>query len=146
MTKAVCSRWPLARKLFLERADGRLVQFLRYAVVSGLTLLLDFGLLYLATEKVGLHYLVSAAASYSVGVVLNYVLSAFWAFPRSRLRSRLLEFLVFVAIGLAGMGLNELLLWLLTEKAGFHYLVSRSIAAVIGYSWKFVLRKVVLFP
>jgi putative flippase GtrA len=44
------------------------------------------------------------------------------------------------------MGLNELLLWLLTEKAGFHYLISRSVTAVIGYCWKFVLRKVILFP
>jgi putative flippase GtrA len=136
----------LVREFFLKPAESKLVQFFRYVVVSGISLAADFGLLYLGTEYLGLHYLLSAIVSYSVGVVVNYLLSVLWAFPRSRLKSRALEFLIFVIIGLAGMGLNELLLWLFTAVLHFHYLVSRSITAVIGYLWKFVLRKIVLFP
>jgi len=135
----------LARKLFLGPAESKLVQFFRYAIVSGVSLGVDFGLLYVGTEYVGLHYLVSAIVGYSLGVVVNYLLSVLWAFPRSRLKSRVLEFIVFVIIGVVGMGLNEVLLWLFTEVIRFHYLVSRSITAIVGYFWKFVLRKIILF-
>ncbi len=136
----------LARDFFLKPAEGKLLQFFRYALVSGISLAADFGLLYIGTEHLGLHYLLSAIVSYSVGMVVNYLLSVLWAFPRSRLKNRALEFLIFVVIGLAGMGLNELLLWLFTAVLKFHYLASRSLTAVVGYFWKFVLRKVILFP
>jgi len=136
----------LVRKFFFGPAETKLVQFLRYAVASGISLAADFGLLYVGTEFLGLHYLLSAIVSYSIGMVVNYLLSVLWAFPRSRLKSRVLEFLIFVVIGVAGMGLNELLLWLFTTILRFHYLVSRSITAVVGYFWKFLLRKIVLFP
>jgi putative flippase GtrA len=136
----------LGRKLFRGPAEGKLVQFFRYAVASGISLAFDFGLLYIGTEYLGLHYLLSAIISYSTGMVVNYLLSIFWAFPRSRLKSRALEFLIFVVIGVAGMGLNELLLWLFTTVLSLHYLVSRSLTAVVGYFWKFLLRKIVLFP
>jgi putative flippase GtrA len=135
----------LARRLLLDKAEGRLVQFFRYAVASGISLGVDFGFLYVGTEFVGLHYLASAIVSYSLGLIVNYLLSILWAFPHSRFRSRALEFIIFVAIGLAGMGLNEVLLWFFTDIVRLHYLVSRSITAVVGYAWKFVLRKVVLF-
>jgi putative flippase GtrA len=136
----------LARRLFFDPAESKLIQFLRYAVVSGVSLAADFGLLYVGTEYLGLHYLLSAIVSYSIGMIVNYLMSILWAFPRSRLKSRALEFLIFVIIGVAGMGLNELLLWLFTTVLHLHYLVSRSLTAVVGYFWKFLLRKIVLFP
>ena len=132
-------------RLFLERADGRGVQFLRYALVSGINLAVDFGALYALTEHAGLHYLVSAPISYGLGMATNYLFSIFWVFPRKRLRSRALEALVFVAIGLTGMALNELLLWLFTAVLLLHYLVSRLLSALIGFVWKFAARKVILF-
>jgi putative flippase GtrA len=135
----------LVRRLLVDKAESKLVQFLRYAVVSGVSLGVDFGLLYIGTEFVGLHYLASAIVSYSLGLVVNYLLSVLWAFPHSRFKSRALEFVIFVVIGVAGMGLNEVLLWFFTDIVMLHYLVSRSITAAFGYAWKFVLRKVVLF-
>ena len=68
-----------------------------------------------------------------------------WVFPKSRLKSRAAEFSIFVVIGLAGMGLNELLLWLFTDVLLLSYLASRLISAVVGYIWKYVLRKAMLF-
>lgn len=133
------------RKVVLGQSESRLVEFFRYGFVSVVSLAVDFGGLYALTEFAGLHYLLSAAVSYSAGLVVSYLLSVLWVFPKSRLKSRAAEFSVFVVIGLAGMGLNELLLWLLTDVLLFSYLASRLISAVIGYIWKYVLRKAILF-
>ncbi len=78
-------------------------------------------------------------------MIVNYALSVLWVFPTRKLKSRAVEFGAFVAIGLAGMGINEVLLWLLTDVLRLHYLGSRGISAVVGFVWKFVARKVALF-
>ena len=133
------------RALFRDKASGSLVQAFRYGVASVISLACDFGGLWLLTEKAHIHYLVSAVISYGTGMIVNYALSVLWVFPSRKLKSRALEFGAFVAIGIAGMGINELLLWLLTDVLRLYYLVSRGVSAVVGFAWKFVARKVALF-
>jgi putative flippase GtrA len=135
----------LLSALLRDRAQGSLVQLFRYGLVSALSLGVDFGGLWLLTDVAGLHYLVSAIASYGAGMLVNYGLSVLWVFPTRKLKNRAAELGAFVAIGLAGMGINEALLWLLTDVLRLHYLVSRAVSAVVGFVWKFVARKVVLF-
>ena len=131
--------------LFRDSARGSLVQAFRYGIVSVVSLAFDFGGLWLLTEVAGLHYLVSAVVSYGLGMVVNYLLSITWVFSSRKLKSRAVEFGTFVLIGVAGMGINEALLWLLTDVLGAYYLVSRGVSAVVGFAWKFVARKVALF-
>jgi putative flippase GtrA len=135
----------LVRSLLCDKAQSSLVQAFRYGVVSVVSLAFDFGGLWLLTEAAHVHYLVSAVMSYGLGMLVNYGLSVVWVFPSHKLRSRALEFGAFVAIGLAGMGINEALLWLLTDVLSLYYLASRAISAVVGFVWKFVARKVALF-
>jgi putative flippase GtrA len=131
--------------LLRDRAKGSLVQLFRYGVVSVVSLGVDFGGLWVLTEAAGLHYLLSAIVSYGAGMLVNYGLSVLWVFPTRKLKSRAVELGAFVAIGLAGMGINEALLWLLTDVLRVHYLASRAVSAVVGFVWKFVARKVALF-
>lgn len=135
----------LLEALLRDRAKGSLVQFFRYGLVSVLSLAVDFGGLWLLTEVAGLHYLLSAVLSYGAGMIVAYVLSVMWVFPTRKLKSRVAELGAFMAIGIAGMGINELLLWLLTDVLRLHYLASRTISAVVGFLWKFVARKAALF-
>lgn len=58
-----------------------------------------------------------------------------------RLWKKKWEFVRFVTVGVAATGTDLLLLYLLTEYAGLHYLVSASIALVVAYSISFVLQK-----
>jgi putative flippase GtrA len=125
-----------------DRTD---IQLLRYTVVGGAAFLVDFGTLTLFTEVAGYHYLVSAALAFLLGLVTNYALSVQWVFPRHRLGSRWAEFSIFGLIGLVGLGLNEIIMWGLTEKVGFHYLASKMASTVIVYLWNFFVRKFALF-
>lgn len=136
---------PLWRRLLLDPASTVSIQLLRYTAVGGAAFAVDFGSLFWLTEFGGLHYLLSAAFAFCLGLVTNYLLSVAWVFPRRSLSSRGLEFLLFGLIGLAGLGLNEMVLWALTEGAGFHYLLSKAGAAVVVFLWNFFARKLSLF-
>ncbi len=135
----------LWRRLLLDPASTVSIQLFRYTAVGGAAFAVDFGSLFLLTEFGGLHYLLSAAVAFGLGLVTNYLLSVVWVFPRRRLSSRSAEFLVFALIGVAGLGINEMVLWALTEGAGFHYLLSKAGAAVVVFLWNFFARKLSLF-
>lgn len=129
----------------LRGASGDLrIQLFRYLLVGGAAFGVDFGLLWMLTGC-GLHYLPAAACSFAAGLTVNYLLSVAWVFRDRVLRSRTAEFAGFAAIGVAGLGLNEAILWGATEVAGLHYLISKIIAAAVVFLWNFAARKYLLF-
>lgn len=120
-------------------------QFTRYLVVGGLAFVVDFGLLYLLTEFAGLHYLISAAIAFLFGLITNYCLSLLWVFDRRTMDNAAIEFVIFTAIGIVGLGLNEVIIWFVREKIHFHYMIAKMISAGIVLIWNFGARKSVLF-
>ena len=58
--------------------------------------------------------------------------------------NRIREFVIFTVLCLLGMGLNQLILWLIVEKWGVHYMISKILATVVVMIWNFVTRKVFL--
>jgi putative flippase GtrA len=120
-------------------------QLLRSIGASLAAFAVDFGVLAFLTEAVGLHYLLSAGISFLLGTSVSYFLSVHFVFPVRRHESPLVEYALFVLVGVVGLGLNEGLLWALTEKAGIYYLASKVIAASFIFFWNFGARKYLLF-
>ena len=135
----------LFKRLFYGTTDRLLVQFVRYFFVGGFAFIVDFGLLYILTEYAGLHYLLSATLSFISGLLLNYIISCIWVFSNSKFKNRLVEFLFFAAIGVVGLLLNDVLIWLFTDCIGTHYMFSKIVAAAIVYLWNFFARKYLVF-
>lgn len=126
-------------------AGAYIDQFIKYAGVGALAAAVDIGALYALTEHAGVFYLVSAVLSFCLGVAVNYGLSTRFIFKKRRMESRRREFAVFLAIGVLGLGLNTLLIWLLTEHAGLFYLHSKYIATGVVFFFNFNARKFILF-
>ena len=106
---------------------------------------MDFGSLYILTDIVKIHYLISAAIAFTLGLITNYSLSVVWVFSKRTLANKRLEFIVFSIIGLVGLGLNEIIIWFFTEWVHFHYLISKVFSTVVVFFWNFFARKKFLF-
>jgi putative flippase GtrA len=133
------------KNLYHGRLDSTFIQLFRYTFVGGFAFIVDFSCLYLLTEFLHLHYLISAAIAFLFGLTVNYILSVLWVFNDRALSNKFVEFIVFALIGVVGLGLNELFLWYLTDIAGIYYLLSKIITAFIVYFWNFFARKIILF-
>jgi len=133
------------KSLFKGKTNNSFLQFFRYTFVGGFAFLVDFGLLILLTEYFHLYYLISAGIGFVFGLIVNYYLSVNWVFNNRVVENRLFEFLVFTLIGIVGLCLNELFLWLFTDKLLFHYILSKAITTFIVYFWNFFARKFLLF-
>lgn len=135
----------LFQRLFLKKSDRLTIHLVRAIFSSNIAFALDYGLLVLLTEVVGLHYLVSNGIAFMAGTTLLYVLSIYWVFNRRAIQSRHLEYWVFILIGAVGLGFNEILMWVFTEKVGVFYLYSKFIAGSTVFFWNFLSRRYILF-
>jgi putative flippase GtrA len=117
----------------------------RYLVVSAAALAVDLGLLALLSGVFGAHYLVANPIAFALGALVAYLGSVHWAFKNRRVSNSGLELLIFVAIGVGGLAVNEGILWLGMEVAALSLLFAKLGAAVTSFIFNFVVRKMVLF-
>ena len=135
----------LINKIFLQPTNNSLIQLFRYCFVGGFAFIVDAGGLFVLTEYAGIYYLLSATISFILGLVVNYLLSTAWIFKKSKLSNRWTEFLIDSVIGVVGLGLNTLFLWLFTDCLHIYYMLSKIITAALVMLWNFFARKIILF-
>ncbi|NCC98818.1 MAG: GtrA family protein [Bacteroidia bacterium] len=126
-------------------AHSTLVQICRYICSGGLAFVFDYVTLYILTEYAGFHYLVSSACGFSVGLVITYILSIYWIFDEHRTKDKIVEFSVFLLIGLSGILLNIGLMWVFTSLCSIYYMLSKLITTIIVFVWNFIFKKKLLF-
>ena len=127
------------------KTNDTFTQFLRYALVGGVAFVVDFISLNVLTEYMGVYYLHSAALAFLLGLTTNYVLSVLWVFQKRTFQNRVVEYGIFGLLGLLGLGLNQLLMYSLTEHAELDYRFSKVIATGLVFMWNFGSRKLILF-
>jgi putative flippase GtrA len=117
----------------------------RYLIVGGVAFVADFSALTFLVEFAGFKPLVAAAVAFILGLVTNYLLSVRWVFESRSVNQPLVEFIVFVVIGLFGLGWNELFLYLGATRFGLDYQISKLASAIVVLCWNFGVRKILLF-
>lgn len=120
-------------------------QMLRYLFVGGIAFVVDFGALVALTELAGLHYRLAAATAFLAGLAVNYLVAVVWVFDRRNLGNKPLEFGIYALVGVVGLGLNDAILYGLSEFARLHYTLSKLVSAAIVLQWNFFARRSLLF-
>ncbi len=117
----------------------------RYVAASALALAVDFGAFSGLIRLAGVHYLLAAPIGFALGLAVAYTLSIRWVFRQRRLKNARAEFALFALIGLAGMGLNQLVVYAGVERFGLVYEVAKLASASAVFGVNFALRKLLLF-
>lgn len=120
------------------------MQIIRFGMVGFLCFFIDYGVLLGLTELAGINYLVSSGISFTVSVVVNYLLSMKFVFESKKKDSRVKEFILFVILSVGGLGINQLVMWLSVEKLGILYQLAKIGATAIVMVYNFITRKVIL--
>jgi len=118
---------------------------IRYLAASALALGIDFGTYSGLIRLGGVHYLVAAPVGFGLGLAVIYGLSVRWVFGHRRLADARAEFALFALIGLAGMGMNQLVLYAAVERWALSYELAKLASAAIVFGFNFMLRKLLLF-
>lgn len=120
-------------------------QFIRYFLIAAVGLVFDFSTVIFTKEVLHFYYLVAACCGFLLGLVITYILSNRLVFGKPRDDPRK-AFLLFGLIGLVGLGILNLLMWILTSKAGINYILSKALATIVVFVWNFFARKTLYDP
>jgi len=121
------------------------IQLIRSFIVSIVAVIGNFGGSFILKDKLHVFYLLSAAGSFVLGLIINYVLSVKWVFASRKLESRHTEFLIFSAILGSGLVLNLINIAAMVELAHLNYWAALSISTVVVFFWNFLARKKFLY-
>ena len=117
----------------------RFLELVRFCMVGGVSLALDYAILFALTES-GVWYLYSSAISFSVTVVFNYWLCVAYVFKGAKKQTPR-RAIIFFSTGVVGLGLNQLCMWFFVDVAGLHYLLAKLGATVIVTAWNYLTKR-----
>jgi len=119
------------------------LQIIKFCFVGIIAGIVDVGVLMLLTEVFKTDVLLASAISFSVSVVVNYLLSMRFVFKSDRL-SKLKDFFIFVSLSIGGLFINQGIMWFGTEIIKAHYLSVKIFAMIFVPVYNFITRKMFL--
>lgn len=118
----------------------------RYFAASLLALAADVGTLSSCLRLLHFSLAWSATMGFVAGATVAYILSIRWVFKaRAFGNAPVFEFLTFVGIGIAGLGITQLVLWIGVTKFGLLAEAVKLAAAVVTFIFNYIARKTLLF-
>ena len=120
-----------------------IIQLIKFGVVGVIATVIDFAVLMLLKEMMHLDVLMASAVAFSVSVIANYILSMLFVFKGSK-NGKLKEFIIFVALSVGGLLINQFIMWIGTELLTAYYIWVKFFACVFVPIYNFVTRKIFL--
>ena len=103
------------------------LQFIKFCVVGGTGVVVDFGITFLFKEKLKLNKYIANSLGFMAAASTNYLLNRWWTF-RSHDPEVAQQYVQFVGISAIGLILNNIIIYLLNDKARLNFYLSKLIA------------------
>ena len=127
-----------------KRLRKLIEQFLKFGVVGTIAFCIDYSVLMLLSQAFGVDPVLSAAVSFCVSVVFNYMASMRYVFTHRADMSRSREFAVFIVLSAVGLVINEACMAAGVAVLGTSALmvtVTKLFATAVVMVWNFFSRK-----
>ena len=114
---------------------------IKFGFVGFLCFFIDYGIMVFLTEALKINYLISSGCSFSVSVIVNYILSIKFVFDADRDANKVKQFLVFLFFSIGGLIINQIVMWVAVDLLGIFYMISKIGATAIVMVYNFITRK-----
>ena len=127
------------------RLPRSLEELFAYGIAAVAALAVDVGVLLLLVKQAGWPYLLAATASFIAGGVFLYFVSITFVFRVRRISNPALELSAFVALGIAGLVINLVVISVGVELLHANYLIAKGAASGCTFGANFLLRRHLMF-
>jgi len=149
----------LFKEILIEKTSNVKIQFFRFLFVGAAATIVDMLTLFLLREFTALKTLnltfyfidvglfICIMLGFTVGLIVNYILSTLWVFDKSKIKTKKIEFLIFALIGIVGLIINTVIVQLFDTYVNFSlsYIVGKLLATGVAFIWNFTARKLIIY-
>ena len=111
-------------------------KFLKFGVVGILCIAVDFLITWLCKEKLQFDKYISNSIGFIIAASSNYFFNRVWTFQSTN-NQIVKEYSSFLLISIFGLGLNNLIIYVVHEKMKFNFYLAKVIATGIVVLWNF---------
>ena len=116
-------------------------KIIRFSIVGGIATLIDFACLFIFKEFLNFNVILANTLSFIISVTYNYIASITWVFDVNKNKNKNMQFILFIIFSIVGLIINNIILYILTDKLNIYYLISKVVATLIVMVFNFVTRK-----
>lgn len=109
----------------------------KFTVVGAVNTIIDFSVFWVLLDLVGTHHVLAHVGAFFVALANSFYFNAIWTFKnlqKERLWRQVFRFLI---IGLIGLALSTLTIYILTPVLGNEY-TAKIVAMFVSFSWNYV--------
>ncbi|MGM5485372.1 MAG: GtrA family protein [Nanobdellota archaeon] len=120
-------------------------RFIKFAIVSGIGMVVNLSVLYLLTDIFNVFYLLSESVAFVMAATNNFLLNNRWSFRQWHKGNNKIKYMKFMAIASLCLVLNLSALYALTDLVGIYYMYSQVIASILVLLTSFTLNSLWTF-
>jgi putative flippase GtrA len=113
-------------------------QFIKFCVVGGSGLFVDFGITYVCKEKIKLNKYLANSLGFMAAASSNYLLNRMWTFENTDPNIPT-QYLLFILISLIGLAINNGVIYLVLRKRDFNFYLVKVFAIGVVTLWNFFM-------
>lgn len=117
---------------------------IKYVIAGGTAAFVDLSLLFVFTDVLGLHYLVSAVLAFMIAIVVSFNLQKHWTF-RDTNKNVAGQMTAYVVTGLMNLSLNTALMYVFVDVLHIMYLLAQVFAGGMIAFGSFLIYRFVIF-
>lgn len=114
------------------------VQFIKFCVVGASGVAVDFGVTFLCKEKLRFNKYVANSIGFISAASTNYLLNRLWTF-QSHDPQVAQQYMQFIGISAIGLLINNLIVYLLNDRAHLSFYFSKLLAIGVVTLWNFFM-------
>ncbi|MDR3245829.1 MAG: GtrA family protein [Prevotellaceae bacterium] len=120
-----------------------ILKFLKFCAVGFSGMVIDFVITWLLKEKLKANKYIANSCGFILAASSNYILNRIWTFKsKSEMTS---EYFLFVGIAVIGLLLNNIIVYILSDKLKWNFYLSKFIAVGIVTIWNFGMNFIFTF-
>lgn len=112
-------------------------KLLKFGSVGISGMLVDFSITWICKDKLRINKYIANTIGFLLAATSNYILNRIWTF-QSNNRQITKEYVSFLSISLIGLGINNLVIYVLIEKLDLNFYISKIIATGVVVIWNFL--------
>lgn len=119
-------------------------QMFKFGIVGGICFIIDYSIFWILHERLGIYYLFANACSFSISVIINYILNLKFVFRSLENTNRVKEFITYIILNIIGLGFNQLIMKICVGYFLINSMLSKIIATGIVMIYNFISRKILI--